>query len=71
MLTTFEVFPLFLNVSVAFKFNIAFGEFVAVSNVRGNEVAEQKCIYAFALVFGSDCHEEQVNNIAFAAYSLP
>ena len=70
MLFALEVFPLFLDVFVAFKFYVAFGLTVAGLDVAGYEVGEEQGVDAFALVFGLDGDEEQVDGVDFAAKGL-
>ncbi len=66
MLLALEVFPLFLDVFVAFELNVALGLTVACLDVAGNEVGEEQGVDAFALVFGLYGDEEQVDGVDFA-----
>ena len=71
VLTALEVFPLLLDVLVALELNVALGILVSVGDIIGNQVGKHQRIDAFALIFGLDCDEQQVNDVGLAADGLP
>ena len=56
MLFGAEVFPLGLHLAVFFQLGVSFGIFLIQLLVNGDEVGEEQCIYALALIFGFHGH---------------
>lgn len=66
MLAAFEILPLSLHSRVVFELEVALGEFQAVANVEGKEIGEEQGVDAFALIFGLDGHEHEVDDVVLA-----
>ncbi len=66
----FEVIPLGLYGVVCFQFRIAFCVNGSDTFVNRDQVVEQQCVHAFALIFRQDARQIKVDHFRFAFQSL-
>ena len=70
VLAVAERFPLILHCSIRLQFRVALSPFETILVVGRDEVGEEECVYALALVLRLDCDEQQVDTVVFALQAL-
>lgn len=63
MLARLEILPLRLHLRVQLQLRVALGIFEAIFLEIRNQVGEQQCVYALALIFRLDSHKQKVDRV--------